>query len=296
MKTIRTSAIAAAIALCAAAPLFAQTERAYVTGVGGVARSTDTTSGDAMAEVGVRIAPHLLAFGDVGRFQNLQPSDVQTPIAATTSQLSASQGLSVIGTGSVPAWYSIGGLRFEVPLQGRVQPYVFGGAGFARLMPTAQFTLSSGTLPDGTAPALGTDVTDQLETSGAFTAPAASTAFMYSLGGGIEVPVARHWAVDAGYRYSRINADTPANVQGRRSASGIGSSSGYRTLLLVAPGRRLRARDDPGDIGIDALRGGGRFGRAPLLGFQPARGFLLLLFLFRAFARSFVLCGSGLLH
>lgn len=213
MKAIRTSAIVAAIALCTSAPLFAQNERAYITGVGGFAKSTDTTSGDAMAEVGVRIAPHLLAFGDVGRFQNLQPSDVQTPIAATTSQLSTSQGLSVIGTGSVPAWYSIGGLRFEVPV-GRVQPYVFGGAGFARLMPTAQFTLSSGTLPDGTAPALGTDVTDQLETSGAFTAPAASTAFMYSLGGGIEVPVARHWAVDAGYRYSRINADMPANVQG----------------------------------------------------------------------------------
>jgi opacity protein-like surface antigen len=219
MIVIRTSAIAAAIALCASTPLLAQTEHAYVTGVGGVARSTDTTSGDAMAEVGVRIAPHLFAFADVGRFENLQPSDVQSSIA-TTSALSSSQGLSVIGTGSVPAWYSIGGLRFEVPVQGRVLPYVFGGAGFARLMPTAQFTLSSGALPDGTSPALGTDVTNQLETSGEFTTPAASTAFMYSLGGGVEVPVARHWAVDAGYRYSRVNADTPANVQG--ATFGIG--------------------------------------------------------------------------
>ena len=152
MKAIQTSAIAAAIAVCTSSPLLAQTDRVYITGVGGFARSTDTTSGDAMAEVGVRIAPHLLAFGDVGRFGNLQPSDVQPSIAATTSQLSSSQGLAVIGTGSVPAWYSVGGLRFEVPLQGRVQPYVFGGAGFARLMPTAQFTLSSGTLPDGTPP------------------------------------------------------------------------------------------------------------------------------------------------
>jgi opacity protein-like surface antigen len=167
----------------------------------------------------VRVAPHLLVFGDVGRFGNLQPSDVQSSIAAT-SQLASSQGLLVIGTGSVPAWYSIGGLRFEVPLRGRVQPYVFGGAGFARLMPTAQFTLSSGTLPDGTSPAFGTDVTNQLETAGDFTTPVATTAFMYSLGGGIEVPVARHWAVDAGYRYSRVNADTPANVQG--ATFGIG--------------------------------------------------------------------------
>ena len=92
MNVIRTSAIAAAIALCASAPLLAQTERAYVTGVGGVARSADTTSGDAMAEVGVRIAPHLLAFADVGRFENLQPSDVQ-PSIATATELSSNQGL-----------------------------------------------------------------------------------------------------------------------------------------------------------------------------------------------------------
>ena len=64
------------------------------------------------------------------------------------------------------------------------------------------------------SPALGTDVTNQLETAGDFTTPVATTAFKYSLGGGIEVPVARHWAVDAGYRYSRVNTDTPANVQG----------------------------------------------------------------------------------
>ena len=223
MKAIQTSAIAAAIALCLPSPLLAQTDRVYITGVGGFARSTDTTSGEAMAEVGVRIAPHLLVFGDVGRFGNLQPSDVQPSIAATTSQLSSSQGLAVIGTGSVPAWYSVGGLRFEVPLQGRVQPYVFGGAGFARLMPTAQFTLSSGTLPDGTFPAAGSDVTDQLETAGDFATPVAQTAFMYSLGGGIEVPVARHWAVDAGYRYSRVNAGMPANVQGATFESGTGS-------------------------------------------------------------------------
>ena len=87
-------------------------------------------------------------------------------------------------------------------------------------MPTAQFTLSSGTLPDGTSPATGSNVTDQLETAGDFSTPVAQTAFMYSLGGGIEVPVAPHWAVDAGYRYSRVSADRPANVQ--RAAFGIG--------------------------------------------------------------------------
>jgi len=227
MKAIQTSAIAAAIALCTSSPLLAQTDRVYITGVGGFARSTDTTSGDAMAEVGVRIAPHLIAFGDVGRFGNLQPSDVQPSIAATTSQLSSSQGLAVIGTGSVPAWYSVGGLRFEVPLQGRVQPYVFGGAGFARLMPTAQFTLSSGTLPDGTSPAAGSNVTDQLETAGDFATPVAQTAFMYSLGGGIEV---RSRGTGPWTRATAIPGSTqicPPTFRERHSESGTGSRHGF---------------------------------------------------------------------
>ena len=37
---------------------------------------------------------------------------------------------------------------------------------------------------------------------------------MYTLGGGVDIPVAHHWAVDVGYRFSRIEADTPLNAQG----------------------------------------------------------------------------------
>jgi len=56
----------------------------------------------------------------------------------------------VIGNGRVPAWYSVGGVRLEVPTRSRISPYAPGGVGFARLSPAAQFTYSSGTLPDGT--------------------------------------------------------------------------------------------------------------------------------------------------
>jgi hypothetical protein len=58
----------------------------------------------------------------------------------------------------------------------------------------------------------------------------------------------------------------------------------------------LRARHDPGNVWIVSAGAGGRFGSAPLFRFQPSRGLLLLLFLFRALARSFVLRGSRLLH
>lgn len=206
--------ITATLAIMSAAPLFAQTERGYISGMGGVITTPDTTSGNALGEVGARLAPHLLVFGNIGRFRDLQPSDLQPSVNFTTTVLSSSQGLNVIGTGRVPAWYSTGGLRFEVPLLGRVAPYVLGGIGFARLSPTAQFRFSSGTLPDGSVPAVGEDVTPTLVAAGDFTTPAASTAAMFTLGGGVEVPVARHWAVDVGYRFSRIAADTPLNAQG----------------------------------------------------------------------------------
>ena len=101
-------------------------------------------------------------------------------------------------------------------MQGRVSPYVLGGVGFARLSPTAQFTFTSGTgtLPDGTTPAAGADVTAQLVTAGDFMPPAASTALMFTLGAGVEIPVVRHWAIDVGYCFSRVSADTPLNTQG----------------------------------------------------------------------------------
>jgi opacity protein-like surface antigen len=211
---MRTMIIVTAISLLPAAPLLAQTERGYLTGVGGFAASTDITSGNVAAEVGVRIAPHLLVFGNLGQFHNLQPSDAQPAVDGTTATVAGAIGLDVIGSAHVPAWYSVGGVRYEVPARGRVLPYVLGGIGFARLMPNGQFTYSSGTLPGGSTVAVGDDVTSDLVTAGYFTKPPATSAFMYSLGTGVEIPVAQHWAVDAGYRFSRVEADTPLNAQG----------------------------------------------------------------------------------
>ena len=57
-------------------------------------------------------------------------------------------------------------------------------------------------------------------TAGDFAQPSPTTAVMFTLSGGVEIPVARHWDVDAGYRYARVASDTPVNVQG--ATSGIG--------------------------------------------------------------------------
>jgi len=176
MSVIRASMIAIAVTAATAAPLFAQeggaNARGYVTGLGGFAASVANTTGDVSAEAGVRIAPHVMVFGTIGRFRNLQ-ADLQPTLDTTTASLAANQGLAVIGGGSLPATYFGGGVRVEVPTPGRVMPYVLGGVSIARLSPAAQFTFSSGVLPDGSTPAVGADVTSAIISAGSFVAPPA---------------------------------------------------------------------------------------------------------------------------
>jgi opacity protein-like surface antigen len=228
---MRTLMMAVTVTVLTATPLFAQERggqdaNGYVSGLGGFATSVGNSTGDMLVEGGVRIAPHLMVFGDLGRFGNLQ-ADLQPTLDSTTAALSANQGLTVTGGGSLPAWYGAGGLRAEVPTNSRVLPYVLGGIGVARLNPTAQFSFSGGTMPDGSTPDVGTDVTTAIVAAGAFTAPPASNAFMLTLGGGVQVPVKPHWVFDAGYRYTRIAADSTLSAS-PLNANGMTFGLGYR--------------------------------------------------------------------
>jgi opacity protein-like surface antigen len=210
---MRRLIITAACIGCCASPSFAQSDRAHVNVGGGLAVSPDAKSGDVVGEVGVRVAPNLFVFGDVGQFHNLQPSLVQPTVDATEAALLAN-GVTVIGTGRVPALQVLGGVRYLIPTRGNVTPYVLGGAGLARLMPTAEFIYSSGTLAGvAVPPTSGDDLTSQIESLGDFVAPAATNAFMFTVGGGVQVPVAPHVSVDVGYRVSRVNGDTPISAQ-----------------------------------------------------------------------------------
>src|SRR5258706_14945827 len=121
---MRTFILAMALTSVTAAPLLAQTERGYLDGAGGFAVSPDRTSGDLLFEGGVHIAPHLLVFGDLGRFHDLLPSDVQPAVDSTTTSLLDNQGLGVIGTGRVPATYGMGALRLEASARPHIAPSV----------------------------------------------------------------------------------------------------------------------------------------------------------------------------
>src|SRR6185503_12282169 len=104
---MRSLVMAALAVVLTAAPSMAQTERGYLSATGGFVKSPDGTSGDMLGEIGVRVAPHVLLFGDLGRFHNLQPSDVRLAVDQTTTTLQSADGLIVIGEARVPAWHSI---------------------------------------------------------------------------------------------------------------------------------------------------------------------------------------------
>lgn len=232
---MRRLGMAITLAALAAAPVFAQ-ERgqnggwqdapAYITGLGGFQAATGQTTGDVLLEGGVRIAPHVMVFGDLGWFKNLQ-GDLTSSLNSTVTSLQNSQGLIVTGSGTLPALYSIGGARVEIPASDLFLPYVFGGAGVAHLTPTQQFLFSSGTMPDGSTPTAGQNVTSSLTTTGVFTPTPASNAFMYTVGGGVLIPVAQRWVVDAAYRYSRIAADSTLSAS-PLSTNGMTFGLGYR--------------------------------------------------------------------
>jgi hypothetical protein len=136
----------------------------------------------------------------------------------------------------------LGGLRAEFPANRHALPYVLGGLGTARLKPNEQFMFGSGALPDGTVPNIGSDVTSTLETSGILPTPVRTNAFMYTLGGGVQVPVTTHWAADLGYRYSRIAADTAQQRRPRHQCHDVW----FRLSLLAdeRDGVLVRAQPD----------------------------------------------------
>ncbi|HXD75574.1 MAG TPA: hypothetical protein VN628_17635 [Vicinamibacterales bacterium] len=57
--------------------------------------------------------------------------------------------------------------------------------------------------------------------------PASSSAFMYTLGGGAQIPIGARFIVDAAYRYSRIAADSTPSAS-PLNTNGMTFGLGYR--------------------------------------------------------------------
>jgi hypothetical protein len=240
---MRTSVNAVILTLLMATPLFAQqattstpTTNGYITAVGGLSYFSNISgfstagkqgTGTLGADVGLRIAPHLMVFGDGGWLPNFQKG-LQPLLLSTTNSLYDSHAISTTGTGTLRALYGLGGLNLAGPALGQFTPYVLGGVGVARLTPTTHFTYHSGTIPgQTTAPAANADVTASLISAKLYTAPGTSSPLMFMAGGGLRLALAQHALIDAEYRYSRIAADSALSAPAE-SINAITFGAGYR--------------------------------------------------------------------
>ncbi len=125
-----------------------------VSGLGGFSTSVGDTTGNLLVEGGVRIAPHVMVFGNLGQLRNLQAAGLQPTIDDHNSRVIVRPGPQR-DRRRKPTRHvlSRAGSRVEVPTGSRISAVRHcGGVGVARLNPTTQFTFSSGTLPDGSTP------------------------------------------------------------------------------------------------------------------------------------------------
>jgi len=163
------------------------------------------------AEIGMTVSPGIQVFIEGGRVNNAASDsffNAAQVIAGGLGQTQSAVGFSA----KEPVGFGDAGVRYLVPMNGSLQPYVMAGFGIARVKQDARFTVN------------GTDVTGNLaqynvvlgsDLSGSFTRP------LLTLGAGVSVPVWQRLAVDLHYRYGRIFApDQGINVS--RAGVGIG--------------------------------------------------------------------------
>jgi opacity protein-like surface antigen len=208
-----------AIVVCGSTA-YAQESRGYVEGMAGMSAITGTTTGNATGEIGIRVAPRIVLFGNIGRIRDSQSSSLQTSLNDAIAAL-ATNDLTATGTARVPAWYSMGGARIDLTNRSAITPYVFGGIGFARLTPSARFLYSSGTTLSGNTAITGDDITSEVVSSGLFTTPAATTGLMLRTGGGVQIPLGKYLLGNVGYSVSRISSATPIHAQDLTFGLGI---------------------------------------------------------------------------
>ena len=178
----------------------------------GVAQSSfgSVTSQSFGAEGGFLVAPKLVVFGEFGFVRDAAPSEVGVAAQAIAGYLTAVQSASVTYSVRQPVTFGVAGIKYLIPYDERIQPYVLGGFGLARYTRDVSFIVG------------GTDVTTTLSQYGVTLGSdlaGSTTSPMLSAGGGVAWTVKPPFVVDFQFRYGRIFAeDTGINL----SRAGIG--------------------------------------------------------------------------
>ena len=184
---MRRVTIVLTLFLCAPAAARAQDPKASVVGFGGLTFSNSsvlgstTTAPNFGGSISVDLTPNIQAIGELGRLSDIKPS---------LYELLDFTGLDL----RISAWYGEAGVRFITSPKSSLRPYAQATAGFARLSPGL-----SG-LPGPAEAAINTGL-----------AFFKSTEPVLGVGAGVMFergPL----AIDVGYRYKKITADSIASA------------------------------------------------------------------------------------
>ena len=181
--------------------------------VEGVAQSAfgNVTSQSFGAEAGVKVWRGLHVFVDAGDVRDAAPSvlgvNAQTIASFLTQSLTG-----VAFQVHQPVAFGVAGLKYVIPVAGRVEPYVLGGVGIARVTKDVTFSVA------------GTDVTTTLAQYGVVLGSDLSgreTKAMFSVGGGVMWPAWRRLVADVQYRFGRVST-SGQSLNVNRAGIGIG--------------------------------------------------------------------------
>jgi hypothetical protein len=194
--------LAGAVALLAAArPAASQPATGagsfYVEGVGQSAFGT-VTSQSFGVEAGMLVAPKLVVFAEFGHVRDASPAEVGVNAQLIAGYLASTQSASVTYSVHQPVNFGVAGVKYLIPYNSTLEPYVLGGFGIARYTRDVSFTVG------------GTDVTSNLAQYGVSLGSdlaGSTTKPMLTAGGGVAWTVRAPFVVDFQFRYGRVFAE-----------------------------------------------------------------------------------------
>jgi opacity protein-like surface antigen len=176
------------------APLQPAADRGYVEGVAQSAFGNVTTQSYGV-ELGATLRPDLQVFGEFGQIRDVADTTFTHGASSIASGLALVQPAAVGFSAKRPVLFGAGGVKYRPWSTPKVQPYVLGGFGLARVENDVTFTLGGAEAGDT---ALAPYVTLGSDLSGTSTKP------MLTLGAGVAVPIWQTLVLDFQYRFGRI--------------------------------------------------------------------------------------------
>jgi opacity protein-like surface antigen len=167
----------------------------------------NVTSQSFGGEVGVTLTPGIQIFIEAGKVRDAAPASLGVRAQTIAAGISRAAGGADFRVRQ-PVTFGVAGLKYLVPVQAsKIEPYLLGGGGVARVSRDVTFSTAAGDLAQFVT--LGSDLTGS------------ETAGMISVGGGVALAVWPRVMLDLQYRFGRVfTADDGINVN--RAGAGIG--------------------------------------------------------------------------